>query len=280
MGKRGQTTVGHYTLATFWSAVLGLPLLFYMSPLLFDFSPTILLLLVLTGFCQMVYLTGLTLAYQRGDLSILYPLIRSSPLIILLIGGVFLGTIERVSAFAVSGVLCIVLGCFFLPMHHFKDFRLKHYVNSATVFALLAATATAGYSIIDDGATRLIRELPEHRYHAGVIALTYVVLQAWSASIWLGLALIVKSNWRLTGLTQWRVHSEALKTGLLIMATYALVVWAMAYARDVSYVAAFRQISILFGVAMAIMWLKEALTVPKLLGSSIVFIGLVLVVLG
>lgn len=64
-----------------------------------------------------------------------------------------------------------------------------------------------------------------------------------------------------------------------MLLTYALVDWPMAYASDVSYVMALRQISIPITVALGICLLGEHLTPPKLVGVGIVVIGLLLVVL-
>lgn len=272
--------MGSFALATLWSAVLGVPLLIFVKPLLMSISSEVWLWLWVSGLCQMLYLVGLTLAYQRGELSILYPLIRSSPLLILLFGGLLLGTLDRVGTGAIAGILMIVVGCLFLPMRHFTDFNIKHYVNTASAFALMAATATAGYSLIDDHATRLMRTLLTERYHVGLIALTYVVLQAWTASACLMVVVWFRPEWRIRITGDSSLHKDAMMTGLLIMGTYALVVWAMAYAKDVSYVAAFRQISILIGVVLGITLLKEHLTAPKVLGSFILFGGLILVTLG
>lgn len=272
--------MGSFSLATGWAAVLGTPLIIPAWSLVAEFTAPIYIMLALTGFCQAAYLVGLTLAYQRGELSVLYPLIRSSPLLILLFGSLVLGTLDRISPGAVLGIGLIVAGCVFLPMLHFRDIRLSHYANAATLFALLAATATAGYSLIDDTATRWIRALPGQSHHPGTIAFVYVVLQFWSASFWMALLVGLKSDWRVP---MWRGqtrHREAIKVGLLMMGTYALVVWAMAYARDVSYVAALRQISILIGVAMGIGLLKERFTAPKIVGSVLIFTGLVCVTLG
>ncbi|WLD59140.1 multidrug DMT transporter permease [Salinispirillum sp. LH 10-3-1] len=280
-GKKGGATIGSFWLATGWSAILCSPLIVYGWPLLQLMPLQLALLLLLSGAFQAIYLCGLTLAYQRGELSLLYPLIRSSPLLLLLLSGLLFGAMERVSQQAVVGIVMIVGGCLFLPMRHFRDVRLSHYTTPATYFALLAAAATAGYSLVDDHATRLMRQVANHQWHDAEIALVYVVLQAWAAWLWMTLLLFSVPRWRPNG---WRglstQHGMAMLTGLLILLTYALVVWAMAYARDVSYVVAFRQVSILLGVAMGAIWLKESLSGPRLLGVAILFTGLVLVTLG
>ncbi len=278
-GKKAGPSIGYFWLASLWGFVLGLPLILpFTWPLLLALTPPIWAWLLLSGLFQALYIWGLAEAYRRGELSTLYPLIRSSPLILLLLGSLLLGSAERISGGAVLGIVLIVGGCFFLPMQRFADLRLSHYLNAATCFALLAATATAGYSLIDDLATRAMRELPGLKLHDAWVALLYVVLQAGSAALWLGLAMLLPGLRR-----QWRNAppplGSSLFTGVMMLLTYALVVWAMATARDVSYVVAFRQISIPITVALGICLLGERLNPPKVLGVAIVVVGLLLVVL-
>jgi len=277
-GKKANPSIGYFWLASLWGFVLGFPLVIPFSwELLLALTPDIWGWLFATGLCQALYLWGLAEAYKRGELSALYPLIRSSPLLLLLIGSLLLETQSRISVAAMLGIILIVAGCFFLPMQHFRDLRLSHYCNAATLFALTAATATAGYSLIDDIATRAMRELPiaPSSIH---VALLYVVLQAGTATFWLGLALLLpacRRAWR----SQQLALASSLFTGVMMLLTYALVVWAMAFATDVSYVVAFRQISIPMGVGLGILCLGERLTLPKLTGVAIVITGLLLVVL-
>jgi drug/metabolite transporter (DMT)-like permease len=278
-GKKANPSLGYFYLASLWGALLGLPLVLpFTHTLLLAMTPGIWAWVLLSGLCQALYLWGLAEAYRRGELSALYPLIRSSPLILLMLGSLLLGSAERISGGAMLGIVLIVGGCFFLPMQRFGDLRLSHYLNPATCFALLAATATAGYSLIDDLATRAMRELPGAALDSAWVALLYVVLQACSATLWLGLALLLPSQRRQWPQLKGQARSS-LFTGVMMLLTYALVVWAMAYASDVSYVVAFRQVSIPITVALGITLLGERLTPPKLVGVGIVVIGLLLVVL-
>ena len=278
-GKKANPSLGYFWLASLWGLLLGLPLVLpFTHTLLLAMTPEIWAWVLLSGLCQGIYLWALAEAYRRGELSALYPLIRSSPLILLLLGSLLLGSAERISGGAMLGIVLIVGGCFFLPMQRFSELRLSHYLNAATGFALLAATATAGYSLIDDLATKAMRARPGITLNNAWVALLYVVLQAGSAALWLGIALLApqqRQHWpQLRGQLR-----SSLFTGVMMLLTYALVVWAMATARDVSYVVAFRQVSIPITVALGITLLGERLTPPKLAGVGIVVIGLLLVVL-
>jgi len=279
-GKKVSPSGAFFWYSTLWGVLLTLPVLVFYLPLLLELDGRIWWLVVATGFFQATYLSCLAAAYRHGELSVVYPLARSSPLLILLVGTLFLGTAEAITAAAVVGIVLIVAGCIILPMQRFQDFHLANYRNLATLFALLAAASTAGYSLIDDSATARMRELLSGMALDVEVAFVFVILQAWSALAWLSLGLALQSTERrllktLAG--NWR---STMAAGVLILGTYALVVWAMAYAEDVSYVVAFRQVSIPIGVALGWYFLGESLHRPKILGVMTILVGLLLVVLG
>ena len=65
-----------------------------------------------------------------------------------------------------------------------------------------------------------------------------------------------------------------------IYAAYTLVLVAMAFVSNVSYVVAFRQVSVPLGAVAGVLVLGDRPHVPKLVGVAIMFAGLVLVGLG
>ena len=68
--------------------------------------------------------------------------------------------------------------------------------------------------------------------------------------------------------------------GAGIYGAYTLVLIAMTFATHVSYVMAFRQLSIPLGASLGMFILKEPSPWPKRLGVATVFAGVVLVGLG
>ena len=68
--------------------------------------------------------------------------------------------------------------------------------------------------------------------------------------------------------------------GLGVYVAYTLVLISLAYVRNVSYTAAFRQVSILVGVGFSAWLLHEKLPIPRWVGAATIFVGLVLVALG
>ena len=72
----------------------------------------------------------------------------------------------------------------------------------------------------------------------------------------------------------------AVLAGVAIHSTYIMVLLAMAFANNVSYVVGFRQLSIPLGAILSIIVLKEAPHTPKLIGVAVMFVGLILVAIG
>lgn len=284
-GKKTSPTLGFFFLTMVAGAVLFSPFVFWQWNLVAAFNRDIVILLFATGLFQSLYLWGLAEAYRAGDMSIAYPIARSSPLIIVAISSTVLGQQGTISSQAVIGIVMIVVGCLFIPLPSFKDFKLANYQNRTTAFALLAAFATAGYSLVDNHATELMRALDDDMgtplASPWQVSLVYVALQSAFSVIWMIWFVLSTPNQRQTFnkmlVKQWRI---GLLTGALMLGTYSLVILSMAFVSNVSYVVAFRQLSIPLGVLFAVIGLGESLKLPKIVGVFITFIGLIAVALG
>lgn len=284
-GKKSNPTLGFFFLTMVAGAVIFSPFVLLHLPLLMAFDGKIVALLLLTGLFQSLYLWGLAEAYRSGDMSIAYPIARSSPLIIVGVSSFFLGQQDSISMQAVVGIVLIVAGCLFIPLPRFGDFKLRNYQNRTTAFALVAAFATAGYSLVDSQATQLMRALTDASGQPLAtpweVALIYVALQSMFSVIWMiWFVLLTRAQRRQFHTmvkSQWKV---GLLTGALMLGTYSLVILSMAFVSNVSYVVAFRQLSIPLGVLFAVVGLGESLKAPKIVGVSVTFIGLIAVALG
>jgi uncharacterized membrane protein len=106
-------------------------------------------------------------------------------------------------------------------------------------------------------------------------------LEGVSCSLWLAAIVLFNAVERKSFYEVLRHHKgSAATTGVGIFLTYGLVLAAMNYVTNVSYVAAFRQLSILIGAVLGMAILKEPPYVPKIMGTFLIFIGLVFVGIG
>jgi uncharacterized membrane protein len=130
---------------------------------------------------------------------------------------------------------------------------------------------------------RQLRETPAINLSNREITLLFISLQTISTAVMIGAGTMLHSSGRsqLTGILRSRsLLTAGVLTGVVVMATYGLVLASMAYVTDVSYVAAFRQLSIPIGAMLGFTLQKEPRYLPKILGIVIISIGLIFVGIG
>lgn len=276
ISKRKHPTAGFFLIASVTGSICLSPMLIMHWRVLPAFPALVWVYLVATGLCLAVYYIALAGAYRSGHFSIAYPLIRSYPVIVVIIVSLLLGRGQQVNNQCILGIIIIVAGCYLLPMKKFTEFRLKNYFNLTCLFALVAALGSAGYSIIDDEALRQLRQaLTLENWK---ITLIYAALESVSGSIWLAVFVLAMKKQRVLFKETFKVSlRQAALTGVMIYFTYTLVLLSLAFVKNVSYVVAFRQLSVPLGAIFAIVFLKEPAYLPKLAGLILMFIGLALV---
>ena len=278
LGKRNNPTPAAFLVAGIVGVICLAPLVIMYKGAISYFSLRSWLFVLAAGFCQTTYYGSLAGAYKTGDMSIAYPLARSSPVIVVTVVSLFLGRGDQVSWQCIYGIILVVLGGFILPMKRFNDFHLNNYLNISCLLALLAAFGTTGYSIVDDEALRLLRETPGVSLQSWQITVVYSFFEAVMSTFWLTLFVFGRKQGRET-LQQvvTKRLSSAVLMGIGIYLTYSLVLVSMSFVTNVSYVVAFRQISIPLGVVFSVFLLKEPAYIPKFVAVIVMFVGLILV---
>ncbi|MDP7399022.1 MAG: EamA family transporter [Lentisphaeria bacterium] len=282
LSKHGHPTASFFLLANLAGAALLLPVLIMSADVLDCFvTGRVGLLLLATGFFMALYWAALAGAYRAGDMSVAYPLARSSPVIVVAVVTLILGRGDQVSGQCTIGIALVVAGCFLIPLKQFTDFGMRNYLCRICGLALLAAVGTAGYSMLDDEALRILRESPEISYSVVRTTLCYACFEALSASLWLTIFIVCRRDGRASlRRTAGAQKRDTFITGVSVYVTYSIVLIALAFVDNVSYVVAFRQLSIPLGAAFGIVALKEPGHRPKLAGILVMFSGLVLVATG
>lgn len=234
------------------------------------------LLLAVTGLFQAIYYCGLAGAYRSGHLSVAYPLARSAPVIFVAVVSVLLGRQGELTTVAIIGMALVAAGSLALPVGRISDWKVRDYIHPASLFALVAAVGTTGYSMVDDAALRLLRSSADAHGGRIILTLVYAFFEGLSATLWMGLIVLLGRRHQDGKRPPNRFASAAL-AGVGITFAYALVLLAMTFAKNVSYIVAFRQLSIPIGAALGMTVLREPRNTMKLIGISVMLVGLVLV---
>jgi len=280
LGKRNHPTAAFLLVATLFGCLSLSPSLVFFGGALAVFPAVVWRWLVVAGFFQALYYVALAGAYRAGDMSVVYPLARSVPVALVACISVLLGRRAHLSVQVIAGIGLIVAGGFVLPLRRFSV-QWSDYRQRATAFALLAAVGTTGYSLVDDHALRLLRAVPGLPVSPVAATLLYAFFEGLSSASWLALWIAWRSARRAEAREVARFYlGRAWMAGFFIYLGYTLVLVAMGFATNVSYVVAFRQISIPLGALVGVYALKEPRYRPKFAGVLIMFAGLVLVGIG
>ena len=216
-------------------------------------------------FCGL-YSFFLARAYGDSDFTIVYPLVRALPVLIIGLGDMLRGRYPTLSGWL--GMACVVTGCFLAPLESIRGFAIKGYFNKASGWMILAAMAMVGYSILDKVAAESITAGPAAAASYGYFyfLVCYVVYEVAVRT--------TKRQNHGSDPVGWRTPAAA---GLLNFFGYWLVLWAFQLSQRASYVVAFRQFSIAIGVVVAFLVYKEKGVGVRLLAVSLITLGLVII---
>jgi drug/metabolite transporter (DMT)-like permease len=281
LGKREHPDSALMLLAnTLGCLPLLLAVLFWGGVLRF-YTPQVWGWLALTGFFQALYYAALAGAYRRGDLSVAYPLARSAPVVLVAVLSQALGQGQTLGGLALAGMGLVVAGCWLLPLRAWREFHWRSYWNWASLLALTAAVGTSGYSLVDDRALRVLRQATSGAFAPWTVTLVYAFWEGLASSAWLLGWVLLRRTERQALWSGLRVKlGRAALMGVAMCLAYCLVLVAMGLVSNVSYVVAFRQLSIPLGALLGLTLLHEPAHQPKLVGIGLVFIGLVLTAVG
>jgi drug/metabolite transporter (DMT)-like permease len=209
-----------------------------------------------SGATHVPYILLLSRAYDRGDFSMSYPIVRGGGALAAALGGVLIlhDTISFVSAF---GIMLIVAGLLVLATS-----SSWHVVGAA----LSVASTIAVYSVIDGHGTR--------QSNAIGYALALNVCAGVITSLWVGstrhteMIPAIKNNWKRFGFA-----------GIASTTAYTLIMIAYQHA-SVGYVAALRESSVVIAAFAGWKMLDEGDHRRRITSASIVLIGLAVLIAG
>lgn len=233
------------------------------------FPPVVWLLLVITGFFQGLYFLGLTRGYSSGDFSVVYPVARALPVLILAL--VDMGRGHAPSALGWLGLALVAGGCLVLPLESLREVHWRRYANITGFWILVTAAGGVGYSTIDKLAAEQLAPGAWSAARYGLMETLITVFYLWPL-----LRLTGGQVERAPG--SWRVRwGWAALAGSFIFAAYWLVLWAFQLSPYVSYVVALRQFSIVIGVVAAVVLFHEPAAKLRISAAVVIALGVVVI---
>ena len=208
--------------------------------------------LAASGAIHVVYLFALIKAFETADMLTAYPLMRGLAPMLASVVAVSLFR-EPISAAIGVGVACVSVGVMIAAIG-------RHLDRPALLWSLLTGASIALYTVADAQGVRAAPTAPS--YIVWIFLVDGVVIGGLFA-LWRGPTFIVSAR------GEWRA---GLLAGALGVVSYGLALFAYRLG-DIPRLAALRETSILFGVLIAIVFLKERATLPRLISAALIGAG-------
>lgn len=244
-------------------------------------STTFWCLLATTGVFHALYLYWLSLAFEVGDLSLVYPIARSTPAFLPFFAGPILG--ERITPLGAVGIATVVAGMWAVQLGGPVALRgepggawWRALRRPELTLAYLTLATTVGYGLTD---TALMRELAGMPWASPVPPSIFCFFAIWVVTAVLFVPLALRRlEWgvvRRAAREEWR---RATMAGLISVAGYGLILKALETG-PASYVVAVRQSSVLFVLVLSVLVLGERPGLVRTLGAlaTVAGVGLIAV---
>lgn len=240
--------------------IFSIPAIYFLMTTAFRVE--FLLLIAVAAIITFLNYFFLASAYKYGDLSLVYPVSRSSIIFLPVIAFYFID--ERIDLTGLTAILLILIGTFVMHMESLNkrgiQTVLKNVNNKGSLYAILAALTVAGYTLWDKISISKMEPFLYFYLYTFLVAILYN-----SATFLKFDKKEIKKEWALN-------RSEILQVGFFNSFTYLLILTALTMSKA-TYVGGLRQLSIVVGAFLGYQLLGEKLGLPKIVGIAISIVG-------
>ena len=252
--KVGTSKIGAMLVVSIAEIVIGVLVVLLRPPV----APAAWPWIIAASCTHLCYKSFLTFAYERGDLSRVYPIARgAAPMLVALVGAATLP--DAVSRHEYAGILVLGLGILLMARGVFRSQEDRRLLP----FALGSALATATYTMIDGLGARVSGEAVGY---VGWIFIGGGALFSLAMLLWKGLGVIPRQP------RDWVLGTAG---SIASYGAYGVSIWAMTLA-PIAVVAALRETSILFAVLIGWLVFGERMDRPKWAAVALIVGGVVM----
>ncbi|GHA51711.1 peptide ABC transporter permease [Amylibacter ulvae] len=214
-------------------------------------------LLAISVLFHLIYKFCLTGAYERGDLSRVYPIARGlAPMIVLVIGFFILP--DEIKSNHVVGVLLVGCGILLLARGVFTMGESR----ALLPFAIGSAIGTAGYSLSDGMGARLSGDVSG--YVGWLFFFDAIIFTVWGT--WRRGFSVIPLAPKTLGL--------GLAAGAMSVGAYWIAVWAMTIA-PIALVTGLRETSVMFAILIGFLLMGEKIDKGKMIAALVIMLGVI-----
>lgn len=225
-----------------------------------------------TALIHTVYQVFLGRAYEHGDLSVVYPIARSTPALVAIVAVPLMD--DPVSAAGAGGIAIVMAGMWMV--HTGGRIAWRGLVAPGIGYAYLTLLTTVGYSLLDKLAMKRFADAPWESSVPRALVYFYLLTAASTLAFVPYAALRIP---RAVFAAVPKRYMGRLTLGLIgNVASYVLILEALRTA-SVSYVTAVRQTSVVFAAGLSFLMLRERPGRARTIGALLTVVGVAIIAL-
>jgi drug/metabolite transporter (DMT)-like permease len=226
--------------------------------------------MMLGALFQGTYFFTLSRGYRSGDFTVVYPLGRALPVLMVALADVVIG--RPPNAVGWLGLALVAGATVLAPLRSLRAISWAQYWNRNTFWIVLTALTVVGYTVVDKRGSELLTP-------GALTAARYALFEMGFS--FLAFAAILKALRQPMGNEPGRrAWLTAGLAGLLLFGAYWLVLWSYQLTDRASYIIALRQFSIVLGVIPGVLIFREGASTLRIGAAAIITFGIVLIILG
>ena len=275
LSKSTRPSTAFYIIMNFVGGIIWLPF-FIRSGASFAGLPNWFYLLLL-GSClfEVIYMYGLAHGYKHADISLIYPVVRALPVVMLAVITLVFGIGKSFDMLTLAGMVLIAAGCFLMPFASFKNISFRSLNGLALLFIALGAVGTTGYTLCDSQALKIYGQSVGSIPRSATLGYLFLV----QMGLTLGEVPLVLFDSGERAAFKKFMSKEIIYpviAGVCSSGAYALILFAMQFVTNVSFIQAFRQLSLPLGFVAGVLFLKEKSSSTKITGLLLILTGLII----
>jgi len=224
---------------------------------------------IVGAICFVLYHLFNGIAYRQGDLSLTYPLAQTSMIYVPLWGILFLH--EQLTPGGIVGVVCVIAGAYCVQLPDFSAKSILRPVRNLSNPSVRAALAAGFiYSIGSIADKSGITDYSPFYF-------TYILVMMMLLIMTLNLC---RNRYRGRVLQEWHHHKRLiLYSGPVMLGSFISFRYGLSLS-PVSYAVPVRQVNVLFGVLIGLLFLRESYGRVRVTAACLILLGVLNIHLG
>ena len=275
LSKSTRPSTAFYIIMNFVGGIIWLPF-FIKSAGNFAGLPGLFYIL-LAGSClfEVIYMYGLAHGYKHADISLIYPVVRALPVVMLAVITLVFGIGNPFDMLTLGGMVMIAAGCFIMPFASFRTISFRSLNTLALLFIALGAIGTTGYTLCDSQALKIVGAGSGPLSHSATLGNLFLIQMGLTLGE-IPLVLCDRSEREAFRKLMGKEVIYPVIAGVCSSGAYALILFAMQYVTNVSFIQAFRQLSLPLGFVAGVLFLHEKSSATKITGLLLILTGLII----